>query len=185
MGLAVRDAVDADVAEMTAIYNSLIETTTIEWTDQLHTVEARLEWQHQQAAAGFPVLVAVSEEGSVVGWTSYGDFRDTDRWPGYLPTVEHSIHIHVDWWGRGVGRALMEELVQRARAAGKHVMVAGIDGENVESIRFHERLGFELVGRLPEIGRKHGRWLDLVLMQRRLDDGSAAESIDDPREETP
>ena len=168
MDFEVRDAVDDDVPAMTRIYNAFLDTTTIEWRDEHHTVAERMTWQHEQERAGFPVLVAAAEGGEVLGWASYGDFRDTDRWPGYLPSVEHSIHVDRDWWGRGVGRALVETLCSRAESAGKHVMVAGIDGENVESIRFHERLGFEIVGRLPEIGYKHGRWLDLVFMQRML-----------------
>ena len=168
MDFEVRDAIDDDVPAMTRIYNAFIDTTTVEWRDEHHTVAERLEWQHQQRGAGFPVVVAVAEDGDVVGWASYGDFRDTERWPGYLPSVEHSIHVDRRWWGHGVGRALVEELCARAAAAGKHVIVAGIDGDNVASIRFHERVGFEVVGRLPEIGHKHGRWLDLVLMQRTL-----------------
>ena len=92
------------------------------------------------------------------------------RWPGYLPTVEHSIHVREDCWGRGIGRRLIDALVARARAEGKHVMVAGIDSENVGSIRFHERCGFFEVARMPELGTKFGRRLDLVLMQRLLDE---------------
>src|SRR4029079_15022920 len=104
-----------------------------------------------------------------------GDFRDSVRWPGYAPTVEHSIHVREDCWGRGIGRSLIDALVAHARAEGKHVMVAGIDSENVGSIRFHERCGFVEVARMPGIGFKFGRWLTLVLLQRRLVDcpGSA------------
>jgi phosphinothricin acetyltransferase len=72
-------------------------------------------------------------------------------------------------WGRGVGRALLDALIEHARAAGKRVMVAGIDGENVRSIAFHARLGFVEVARMPGVGEKLGRRLDLVLMQRALD----------------
>jgi len=91
------------------------------------------------------------------------------RWPGYRFTVEHSVHVRQDRWGRGIGRMLVEALVDRARLEEKHVMVAGIDASNVRSIRFHERLGFFEVARMPEIGEKFGRRLDLVLVQRLLD----------------
>ncbi len=168
MEIRVRDAVAGDVAAMTTIYNALLETTTIEWTDDAHTVEERLAWQRSQQAVGRPVLVAVDGD-QLIGWASYGDFRDSHRWPGYRFTVEHSVHVDQRWWGRGAGRSLLLALMDRARAAGAHVMVAGIDGDNTESIVFHERLGFQTVGRLHEIGRKHDRWLDLVLMQRSLD----------------
>jgi phosphinothricin acetyltransferase len=91
------------------------------------------------------------------------------KWPGYRFTVEHTVHVREDHWGSGAGRALMEELVERARAAGKHVMVGALDGANEASLRFHARLGFVEVARMPEVGRKFGRWLDLVLVQRILD----------------
>jgi phosphinothricin acetyltransferase len=172
--VSIREAVGGDVAAMTAIQNALLATTTYEWTETPHTEADRHGWLERQRAAGHPVLVAVDGEshgdgGEVVGWAAYGDFRDAQKWPGYLPTVEHTVHVRGDRWGRGVGRLLIEALAVRARAAGKRVMVGGIDGSNVDSIRFHERLGFVEVARLPGIGEKFGRRLDLVLMQWALD----------------
>jgi phosphinothricin acetyltransferase len=169
--LTVRDATVADLPEITAIYNARLETTTHEWTETRHTVAERAEWLAAQNAAGRPALVAV-EDGEVVGWATFGDFRDSVRWPGYRYTVEHSIHVREDRWGRGVGRALMRALVERARLDGKHVMIAGIDASNTRSIAFHERLGFVEVARMPEVGEKFGRRLDLVLMQLMLDEPS-------------
>jgi len=110
------------------------------------------------------VLVAV-EEGVVVGFASFGDFRAS---PGYRYTVEHSVHVRAGRRGSGLGQALMQPLIARARALGKHVMMAGVDADNAGSIRFHERLGFERVGRLREVGFKFGRRLDLVFLQRLL-----------------
>jgi L-amino acid N-acyltransferase YncA len=126
-------------------------------------------WLDAQDRVGNPVLVAVVDD-RVAGWASYGDFRDSVRWPGYRFTVEHTIHVDESAWGSGVGRALMTALVDHARAAGMHTMIAGIDGANDASIRFHERLGFVTVARVPEVGAKLGRWLDLVLMALPLDD---------------
>lgn len=166
--VVVRDATVADLPEITAIYNALLHTTTHEWTEQLHTVSEREEWLAEQNATGRPALVAV-DGGEVVGWATYGDFRDSARWPGYRHTVEHSIHVREDRWGSGIGRMLIEALVDRARREGKHVMVAGIDAANTGSIRFHEQVGFFVVARMPEIGEKFGRRLDLVLMQRMLE----------------
>ncbi len=165
----IRDATPDDLPELTAIYNALLETTTHEWTEQLHTVEERLEWLAAKQGSGHPALVAV-EADEVIGWATYGDFRDSARWPGYRFTVEHSIHVREDCWGRGVGRTLIDALIERARSDGKHVIVAGIDSSNTGSIAFHERLGFVEVARMPEIGEKFGRRLDLVLMQRILDE---------------
>jgi L-amino acid N-acyltransferase len=172
--IVVRDAVADDVAAMTDIQNALISTTTYEWRDDPHTVEDRAEWLAGKQRDGWPVLVAFDDEtDKVVGLAYYGDFRDSTRWPGYRTTVEHTVHVRDDQWGRGVGRMLMTELEHRARTQGKHVMVGGIDGSNEGSIFFHLRLGYEEVARMPQAGVKLGRWLELVLVQKMLDERSA------------
>ena len=128
-------------------------------------------------ARGFPVLVAVDDAAptpKVVGIGTYADFRDSIDKPGYRFTVEHSIHVHRDATGRGIGPRLLDALVAHARRRGAHVMVAGIDGENEGSIRFHERHGFVETARMPQIGHKFGRWLDVVFLQRYLDEPGAA-----------
>jgi phosphinothricin acetyltransferase len=163
----IRDATAADVAAINAIYNATVETTTVQWTEELEPVEVRRHWFDEQQAAAHPVLVA--EDGAtVIGYAAYGDFRDSKKWPGYRFTSEHTVHVVEDWHGRGVGRALMEVLLARATEAGKHVMIAAIDSENRGSIEFHQRLGFVEVGRLPETGWKFGRWLEVVFLERRL-----------------
>ena len=170
--ISVRAAVEADVPEITEIQNALIESTSYEWREDLHTVDARLHWLDEKQRAGWPVLVAVDDEtDEVVGFAYYGDFRDSVRWPGYRTTVEHTIHVRGDQWGRGVGRHLLTELEHRARSQGKHVMIGGIDATNEGSLLFHLRLGYEEVARMPAVGVKFGRWLDLVLVQKVLDDG--------------
>jgi L-amino acid N-acyltransferase len=160
----VRDATAGDLGAITAIYNELIPTRTVTWTETPDTVEERAAWLERQRARGNPVLVA--DDGTVVGFATYEEFRDNVKWPGYRDTVELSIHVTECHWGRGAGRALMDELVVRAAHEGLHVMVAAVDGENTESIAFHERLGFRVVGRLEQTGFKFGRRLDLVFLQR-------------------
>ena len=162
--MQVRDAHEEDLAGVLAIYNEVIANTTAVFRDGPATLEERREWWQGRAAQGYPVLVAVDED-AVVGFATFGDFRS---WPGYRFTVEHSVHVRNDRRGSGVGQALMEPLIARARAMGKHVMMAGVDAENAGSIRFHERLGFERVGHLRVVGFKFGRRLDLVFMQRML-----------------
>jgi L-amino acid N-acyltransferase YncA len=166
--MLIRPASPLDLLSITQITNALLSTTTYEWTETPYTLEERASWLRDQEAASFPVLVAV-EEQTVVGWASYSDFRNSKRWPGYRYTVEHTIHIVESYWGRGIGRALIAELVDLARAEGKRVMVAGIDASNAPSIRFHSKLGFREVARMPGIGEKWGARLELVLMQRDLD----------------
>jgi len=166
--MQIRDATSDDLPALTALYNELITTTTITWSEQQQTVEERALWFEARKRRGFPVLVAV-EVGSVLGSATFGDFRDSISRPGYRFTVEHSVNVFQSAWGRGVGRALMQQLLERAAARGVHVMVGGIDAPNTSSLRFHERLGFQEVARMPETGWKHGRWCDLVLVQRFVD----------------
>ena len=167
--MIVRDAVDADMPTVRDIYNATILTTTGAWTETLQTLRERRTWFRHQQRVGYPVIVAESE-GVVVGFAAYESFRGAGKWPGYRHTAEHSIHVDRSYWGRGIGRSLLEAPMDRARDADIHVMVAAVDSANIESIRFHARLGFVEVARMPETGRKFGRWLDLVLMQRILDD---------------
>jgi L-amino acid N-acyltransferase YncA len=163
----IRDATSVDAAAIAVIYNALVGSTTVAWTESTESVDDRAAWLVTQGDRGRPVLVA-EVDGDVIGFASYGDFRDSAKWPGYRFTVEHTVHVAESQWGSGVGRSLMIELIRRATEDGFHVMIGAIDGENAGSVRFHRRLGFEVVGRLPGIGYKFGRWLDLVLMQRTL-----------------
>jgi L-amino acid N-acyltransferase len=167
-GVLIRPAATEDVLAITSLLDALIATTTIEWTDTPKTTDSTLEWLNDHET----VLVA-EEGGEVVGVAAFGWFRDVVKRPGYRFTVENTIHVREDRWGSGIGAELMRALIDEARRGSKHSMVAAIDGENEASIRFHERLGFVEVGRMPEIGAKFGRWLDLVLLELRLDDRSA------------
>ena len=106
-------------------------------------------------------MVAVSDDDKVLGYASFGDWR---AWDGYRHTVEHSVYVRSDQRGAGIGKALMEALIGRARDIGKHVMVAGIEAGNTGSIRLHEKLGFEQAGLLRQVGTKFGRWLDLAFL---------------------
>jgi phosphinothricin acetyltransferase len=163
----VRDATAGDLPAIRELFNALIPTTTIAWRDDLASADEIATWFAQQQAANFPVLVA-DLDGLVAGYTCWSTFRGGPRFPGYRHTVELTIHVRGDHHGRGVGRALMDALLDRARASDIHVLVAGIDAENGESIAFHRALGFVEVARMPETGRKFDRWLDLVLMQRAV-----------------
>ncbi len=166
--MIIRDALDADMPRCRDLYNALIDSTTVAWTEQEQSLDERRSWFRRQQREGYPVIVA-HDTIDVVGFAAYGSFRGSGKWPGYRHTVEHTIHVDRDSWGQDVGRSLMEELIDRARRQDVHVMVGAIDGNNVDSIRFHERLGLVETARMPEVGHKFGRWLDLVLMQRILD----------------
>lgn len=165
----IRPATLDDLPAIVDIHNALIETTTYEWTESPHTLAARTDWFHRQQEAGFPVLVA-EEDGQVVGWATFGWFRDAIARPGYRFTVEHTVHVAGTHHGRGWGRRLVAALVDEARSQGRRVMVAAICGSNEPSIRFHEHLGFVETARMPGVGEKWGRPLDLVLLQLELTD---------------
>jgi L-amino acid N-acyltransferase YncA len=161
--MQICDATEVDLPGILTIYNQVIATSNAVYTETPATLEDRLSWFAARRASNYPVLVAV--ENTVLGFASFGDFRP---WPGYALSVEHSVHVRQDARGRGVGTALMRRLIDDARTLGKHVMIGGIDGENAASIALHTRLGFTEAGRLREVARKFGHWLDLVFMQRVL-----------------
>ncbi len=165
--MKVRAATEADLPAILEIYNASIATTST-WSERVQTMAERQAWFSVRSAKGDGVVVA-EDAGVVVGFAAYGDFRDTDHWPGYRFTVENTVHVRDGHFGQGIGRTLMEALIDHAAANGKHSMIAAVDGENDGSVTFHESLGFEVVGRLPELGWKFEHWLDLVLLQRMLD----------------
>jgi len=164
--MQIRDATEADLPGLVAIYNEVIATSTASYAYEAVTLADRREWWRARVALGYPLLVAAEPSG-VLGFATFGDFR---AWPGYRFTVEHSVHVRADCRGRGVGTQLLQALLPRAAACNKHIMIAGVDAANAASIRFHERLGFTQVGHLHEVGYKFDRWLDLVFLQRRVGD---------------
>lgn len=164
--MQIRDARDADAASICEIYNDAVLNTTAIWNDKPVDAAERLAWMQARRALGYPVLVAVDAEDRVLGYASFGDWR---AFEGYRHTVEHSVYVGSDQRGGGIGRHLMEALIERARAIGKHAMVAGIEAGNAGSIALHKKLGFAEVGLLPQVGCKFGRWLDLAFLQLTLD----------------
>ena len=164
MSFTISAAVRAQLPEIRDIYNEVIRNTTAVFSDVEVTLENREAWFDAKRAAGFPVVVAADASG-VEGFGTFGEFR---TWPGYRFSVEHSVHVRADRRGRGIGRALVQALLQEAARMQKHVMIAGIDAQNVTSIALHEKLGFQVVGELKEVAFKFGRWLDLKFMHRLI-----------------
>jgi len=161
----IRDAQESDLESIRAIYNHVLTHSTAIYNDRPATLDDRKAWWRARVERGYPVLVAAEEE-RVAGFASFGDFR---AGPGYRFTVESTIHVDPTARGRGIGTALLGELVGRARTLGKHVMIAGVDSENVGSLQFLERNGFVQVGHLGEVGFKFGRFLSLIFLQLTID----------------
>jgi len=164
MSLIIRDATLEDAGDILAIYNFAAINTTAVWTDGPTDLDARRDWMTGRRQAGYPVLVAMKGR-DVVGFASFGDFRP---FPGYRHTVENSVYVDERHHRAGIGRSLVAALIERATALNKHAMIAGIEAGNAGSIGLHASLGFIEVARMPEVGCKFGRWLDLVFMQKTL-----------------
>jgi L-amino acid N-acyltransferase YncA len=160
--MSIRAARREDAAQICALWNPLIETTATTFTTTLKTVDSVAA---DIAARGDAFIVAYSGD-QLLGFSTYFPFRSG---PGYARTKEHSINLSPEARGRGTGRALMQALEAQARADEIHALWAGISAENPAGVTFHRRVGFTEIARLPEVGYKFGRWMDLVLMQKRLD----------------
>jgi L-amino acid N-acyltransferase len=172
--VAVRPATEEDLRSILAIFNDVIETSTAVYAWKPVDLAERRSWFSARSQQNFPVLVAVGDNQDIIGFSSYGEWRGP--WPGYRYTVEHTVHVRADWRRRGVGRILVEALFPIALAQHKHVMIGSIDAQNEASIRFHQKLGFDRVAYFREVGHKFDRWLDLVFVQRLLDDSGAPRS---------
>lgn len=159
--MMLRPATNADIPAILAIWNPLIRDTSVTFT----TVEKTPDTLAADIATRGAAFLVAETGGALVGFASYGTFRSG---PGYAHTAEHTVILGSGARGRGIGRALMARLEEIARAQGIHVLIGGVSGENPGAIAFHEAIGFDRVGHLPQVGRKFGKWLDLVLLQKTL-----------------
>lgn len=161
--MLIRPARESDHARILAIWNPIIRDTTITFSSEEKTADSLAAMIAERRAAGREFFVA--EDDRVLGFATYAQFRNGN---GYAHAMEHTVILAPGASGQGTGRALMAELEAHARAGGAHTLFAGISGENAPGVAFHERLGFATLARIPEAGRKFGRWLDLVLMMKML-----------------
>lgn len=160
----IRPAAEADIPGIAAIWNAVIRDTAITFTDEERSPGSLARLLAERRTAGHAFLVAETE-GEIRGFATFGQFR---AGRGYRRSFEHTIHLAPEARGRGLGRRLMAALEAEAAAAGGHVMFAGVSGENPAGIAFHAALGYREAARLREVGFKFGRFLDLVLMEKRL-----------------
>lgn len=160
----IRDCTPTDLDVVHALHVDAVLHSTAIWQDTPHPRAYFDGWLAERRGGGYPVVVA-EVDGVVAGYATYSQWRQPD---GYRHTVEHSVYVVETFRGRGIATTLMAELVARATAEGRHVMMAGICSTNTGSIALHERLGFTTVAVVPEVGRKFDRWLDLTLMRLPL-----------------
>lgn len=162
--IAIRDATEADLPRLLGILNEAIATTTARWTETLVTPEGARAWLAACAARGQPVIVA-ERAGVVDGFGSLSPFR---AYSGFRFTIEHTLYVDPAAKRQGLGRSLLAALETRARETGLHAMVGAVAAENEGSLALHRAAGFAEVARMPQVGFKFGRWLDLVLVQKLL-----------------
>lgn len=176
MAFTIREAQERDVPRITEIYNDAVVNTVAVWDINTVSEDNRQAWLADHRKPGARALVAVEtsdavegidgDGGTVLGYAAYGAFRSYE---GFRDTVENSVYVASGLRARGVGTALMTELLARAQEDGKHVMVAAIESENAASLGLHTKIGFSTVGQLPEVGVKFGRRLGMTLMQIIVD----------------
>jgi len=159
----IRLAQHDDSEAIRQIYNLEVSTSTVTFDLVPRTAADQLQWL--EARSGAHAVIVAEADGEVVGFASLSPFRDR---PAYNSTVEDSVYVRADHRGTGVGGALLDELMTLAAQHGFHTVIARIVGGHDASIGLHQRHGFGIVGTEREVGRKFGKWLDVVVMQRML-----------------
>jgi phosphinothricin acetyltransferase len=144
------------------IFNEAIRNSTALYDYKPRTMEVMTAWFDAKATGGYPVIGAESEAGELMGFATYGPFRDR---PAYKYTVEHSVYVETRFRRQGVGRRLLDDIIEAAIAHELHVLIGGIDAANTASLALHEQRGFTSCGTIRHAGFKFGRWLDLAFYE--------------------
>lgn len=171
--MKIRSAKRSDVPSILEIYNEAVLTTTASYDYEPRSLQHRIGWFDDHQKSGLPIFVAEDDQGRVVGWSSLSKYHDRK---GYQFTVENSIYVAAHMRGRGVGKLLLEPLIESAKKIGLRAIIAVIDAENEASIKLHARFGFFEVGRFQKVGFKFGRWLDVAYMELLLPEPAAAKT---------
>lgn len=164
MSIIIRQATAADMPGVLEIVNYEILNSTAIWDYDVRTLTEQTVIFEEKKEKKIPFLVAEKND-IIVGFGTYGPFRFKI---GYRFTVEHSVYVHKDYTGNGIGSLIVKELIEIAKQQNLHTMIGVIDAENIGSIAFHERMGFKRVGHIKETGYKFDRWLDSVFVQVML-----------------
>jgi L-amino acid N-acyltransferase YncA len=157
------EASDAEI--IVDILNYYIANSTALYDYDLRTISQQQAIFDEKLQKGFPVIVATIND-AVVGFGYYSEFRFREA---YKFTVEHSVYVAPSEHGKGIGKAVLQNLIDLAKEQKLHTMIGVIDSENQNSIDFHEQFGFEIVGNIKESGFKFERWLHSVVMQLMLE----------------
>ena len=167
--IRVRQSAEDDIGAIAAIYGHHVLHGTGSFETEPPNEDDMRRRRADVLARGLPYLVAEYSDGAILGYAYASAYRPR---AAYRNTAENSVYVRHDVNGRGIGRLLLQELLTQCEALGVRQMVAVVgDSANLASVRLHEAFGFRLVGTLRSVGRKHGQWLDTVLLQRALGEG--------------
>ncbi|MCJ1806667.1 MULTISPECIES: GNAT family N-acetyltransferase [Flavobacterium] len=164
MSILIKEAKYEDLSEILEIINYEILNSTSIWEYHIRTLEQQQKIFEEKKINNQPFLIAI-KENKIVGFGTYGSFRFKI---GYQFTAEHSVYIHKDYHGNGIGSLLLKELIKIAKKEKIHTLIGVIDSENLGSLAFHKKLGFKEVGHIKETGFKFNRWLDSIFVQIML-----------------
>jgi phosphinothricin acetyltransferase len=148
--------------QILSILNDAILNSTALYDYKPRTMESMATWFAAKRQGNYPVIGAVSGHGELMGFASYGVFR---AWPAYKYSVEHSVYVAAPHRGKGIGKRLLQQVIEEARKQDYHVLIGAIDAKNSVSISLHQSLGFQHAGTIRQVGFKFGQWLDLDLYQ--------------------
>ena len=162
--MIIRKAKSSDLKDITEIYNDAVKNTVATFDLEPKTAEEQKSWFRNHGPKN-SILVA-EYDGIIVGWAALSKYDDK---PAYSDTVELSLYIKEEFQGRGIGKKLMEKIIEEGEKASVHVILSRITEGNSASIYLHEKIGFHHVGVLKQVGFKFGKRLDVYLMEKILD----------------
>jgi phosphinothricin acetyltransferase len=158
--MMIRAATQDDLTAINDIYNYYVSNSTCTYQEEPEKIESRQQWFAKHGAR-HPITVA-EIDGRIVGWGSLSAYHERSA---YRNTVENSVYVHPEFHRRGIGAAILADLIVRARAIGHRAIIAGIDAEQTASVALHAKFGFQHVGHLKQVGLKFNRWLDVIYME--------------------
>lgn len=162
MEFQLKDCTEKQLPEILAIFNEAILNSTALYDYKPRTLDMMYSWYADKQKGNYPVIGAFDQEGTLLGFMSYGVFRVR---PAYKYTIEHSVYVRSDMRRKGIGKVLLKEIIKKAEEQNYHVLIGGIDASNSASIQLHEKEGFVSCGLIKQAGYKFGKWLDLAFYQ--------------------
>lgn len=162
MKYILQECTEKQLPEILAIFNDAILNSTALYDYNVRTMDMMNNWYADKIRLNNPIIGAFDSENQLLGFATYGSFRVR---PAYKYTVEHSVYVRADKRGLGLGKLLLQQIIEKAKEQNFHVLVGVIDTLNQVSVKLHENEGFKLIGVMEQVGYKFGKWLDAAFYQ--------------------